>query len=284
MNFTKMNGAGNDFIIVENFDGALSEQALPAIARALCDRRMSIGADGLMVLQKADALVQADFRMLFYNSDGSLGEMCGNGARCICRYGYENGLCGATQRIQTTAGLVTGWRAGDSEYRIALNLPTVVKLNQSLTLSGEQVTYDYVELGSPGIPHAAVCCQGLLHADEAALRQTGRAMRRHAAFARGANVNFYEITQPDTLTAMPYERGVEDFTYACGTGAGATVTALTLRGLVSGSGVRVRMRGGELVVDAEQKDGKITALYLTGPTRLVARGEALAEAFLPGAG
>lgn len=283
MHFTKMNGAGNDFIILENFDRALSGQALPAIARALCDRRMSIGADGLMVLQPADDGVPADFRMLFFNSDGSLGEMCGNGARCICRYGYENGLCGRTQRIQTTAGLVTGWRVDKSRYRIALNLPSVVKLGQTVMLDGDQVVYDYVELGDPGIPHAAVCCQGLMQADEAALRQTGRRLRQHVAFARGTNVNFYEITGPDALTAKPYERGVEDFTYACGTGAGSMVTALTLRGLVSGNGVRVRMRGGELLVDAEQKDGTITGLYLTGPTRLVAQGEALEEAFLPGA-
>ncbi len=283
MRFTKMNGAGNDFIILENLDRALSEQTLPALARALCDRRMSIGADGLMVLQPADAGVQADFRMLFYNSDGSLGEMCGNGARCVCRYGYENGLCGQTQRIQTTAGLVTGWRVDRSSYRIALNLPSVVKLDQTLMLRGEPVVYDYVELGSPGIPHAAVCRQDLLQADETALRQTGRALRYHPAFARGTNVDFYEITGPDTLTAKPYERGVEDFTYACGTGAGSVVAALTLRGLVSGSGVRVRMRGGELLVDAAQAGGRIEALYLTGPTRLVAQGEALDEAFLPGA-
>lgn len=280
MHFTKMNGAGNDFIILENFDRALTHQSLPSIARALCDRCMSIGADGLMVLEPAES-GNADFRMLFYNSDGSMGEMCGNGARCVCRYGYEHGLSGEEQRVQTTAGLVTGRRVDERNYRIALNLPSVIRLNQALTVDGEQIVCDYVELGNPGIPHAAVRWPNLADADENMLRALGRKLRFHPAFARGANVNFYEITGPDTVLEKTYERGVEDFTYACGTGTGSVISALTLRGLVSGSNVRARMRGGELRVDARAENGTITSLYLTGPTRLVAVGEALEEALLP---
>lgn len=280
MHFTKMNGAGNDFIILENFDRALTHQSLPSIARALCDRCMSIGADGLMVLEPAES-GNADFRMLFFNSDGSMGEMCGNGARCVCRYGYEHGLSGEEQRVQTTAGLVTGRRVDERNYRIALNLPSVIRLNQALTVDGEQIVCDYVELGNPGIPHAAVRWPNLADADENMLRALGRKLRFHPAFARGANVNFYEITGPDTVLEKTYERGVEDFTYACGTGTGSVISALTLRGLVSGSNVRARMRGGELRVDARAENGNITSLYLTGPTRLVAVGEALEEALLP---
>ena len=275
-----MNGAGNDFIILENFDRTLTHQSLPSIARALCDRCMSIGADGLMVLEPAES-GNADFRMLFFNSDGSMGEMCGNGARCVCRYGYEHGLSGEEQRVQTTAGLVTGRRVDERNYRIALNLPSVIRLNQALTVDGEQIVCDYVELGNPGIPHAAVRWPNLADADENMLRALGRKLRFHPAFARGANVNFYEITGPDTVLEKTYERGVEDFTYACGTGTGSVISALTLRGLVSGSNVRARMRGGELRVDARAENGTITSLYLTGPTRLVAVGEALEEALLP---
>ena len=281
MHFTKMNGAGNDFIILENFDRALTHQSLPSIARALCDRCMSIGADGLMVLEPAES-GNADFQMLFYNSDGSMGEMCGNGARCVCRYGYEHGLSGEEQRVQTTAGLVTGRRVDERNYRIALNLPSVIRLNQALTVDGGQIVCDYVELGNPGIPHAAVRWPNLADADENMLRALGRKLRFHPAFARGANVNFYELTGPDTVLEKTYERGVEDFTYACGTGTGSVISALTLRGLVSGSNVRARMRGGELRVDARAENGTITSLYLTGPTRLVAVGEALEEALLPG--
>lgn len=272
-----MNGAGNDFILLENFDGAIDRTALPRIARQLCNRRLSIGADGLMVLVAADG--EADFRMLFYNSDGSAGEMCGNGARCICRYGYERGLCGQTQRVETTAGLVTGTRITRSEYRIALNLPSVMTLQMALPLGGDVVTGDYVELGSPGIPHLAVCCPDLAQRNEDELRALGRALRFHPTLSRGANVDFYELTASDTLLVKPYERGVEDFTLACGTGAGATVAALTVRGLVSGKAVRVQMQGGVLRVDTKMEHGAITQLLLTGPTRLVAQGDVMEDAF-----
>ena len=108
MQFWKMNGAGNDFIILNNLQEGLSADCFPALARRLCERRLSIGADGLMVVERPQS--GGDYRMLFYNSDGSAGEMCGNGARCICRYGYEIGLAGELQRVETTAGLVTGRR------------------------------------------------------------------------------------------------------------------------------------------------------------------------------
>ena len=108
MKFTKMHGAGNDFIIINNMDGAIPEPRLPALAAGLCAQHRSVGADGLMVV--ARPFCGGDYRMMFYNSDGSIGEMCGNGARCIARYGYENGLAGETQRIETHAGLVVGQR------------------------------------------------------------------------------------------------------------------------------------------------------------------------------
>ena len=127
MQFWKMNGAGNDFVILNNLEEHLPLEQLPQIARTLCERHMSIGADGLMVV---DAPSQGgDYRMLFYNSDGSVGEMCGNGARCICRYGYENGLAGETQTVETTAGIVTGRRIDQRLYRIRLNDPTTVRLD-----------------------------------------------------------------------------------------------------------------------------------------------------------
>ena len=110
MKFWKMNGAGNDFIVIDNRDGTVDAAQWPRIARTLCERHLSVGADGLMVVERPAN--GGDYRMLFLNSDGSIGEMCGNGARCICRYGYENGLAGDVQRVETTAGLVTGWTSG----------------------------------------------------------------------------------------------------------------------------------------------------------------------------
>lgn len=272
MHFTKMHGAGNDFIIINNIDGAIPESVLPELAAGLCAQHVSVGADGMMVV--AAPRQGGDFRMIFYNSDGSLGEMCGNGARCICRYGYENGLAGETQRVETTAGLVTGWRMGKRLYRIRLNDPCHMRLDGRLEVDG--ITYDcaYVELGDPGIPHAAVPIAGLRDYDAAALLRLGRTLRHYPDFPKGANVNFYEIIGPDHVYERTYERGVEDFTYACGTGTGSVVTVLTLLGKVSGKHVRVDMTGGTLYVDAERNAaGRVTDLYLTGPTNVVCKGE-----------
>ena len=212
--------------------------------------------------------------MLFFNSDGSIGEMCGNGARCICRFGFENGLAGEIQRVETTAGMVTGWRADRQLYRIRLNDPCHMRLNGTAEADG--ITYDcaYVELGDPGIPHAAVPIAGLRDYDAAALLRLGRTLRHYPDFPKGANVNFYEIIGPDHVYERTYERGVEDFTYACGTGTGSVVTVLTLLGKVSGKHVRVDMTGGTLYVDAERDAaGRVTDLYLTGPTNVVCKGE-----------
>lgn len=271
MNFWKMNGAGNDFLILNNLTERLSPALFPQIARTLCERHLSVGADGLMVV---DAPTQGgDFKMRFFNSDGSLGEMCGNGARCICRYGYENGLAGETQTVETTAGMVTGRRIDRRLYKIRLNDPTTVKLDTSVAVDGIPYPCAYVELGNPGLPHIAVPYHNLQHAGEQALRELGRKLRWHPAFPKGANVNFYELLGENHLYERTFERGVEDFTYACGTGTGSVVTVLTLQGKVSGRQVRADMAGGTLIVDAEQSDGRITDLYLTGPTNIVCKGE-----------
>ena len=260
-----MNGAGNDFMVIDARGLTLD---YPALARKCC---AITGADGFMATDISD---KADFRLHFYNSDGTRGEMCGNGARCICRYGYENGLAGETQRVETTAGLVTGWRMGKRLYRIRLNDPCHMRLDGRLEVDG--ITYDcaYVELGDPGIPHAAVPIAGLRDYDAAALLRLGRTLRHYPDFPKGANVNFYEIIGPDHVYERTYERGVEDFTYACGTGTGSVVTVLTLLGKVSGKHVRVDMTGGTLYVDVERNAaGRVTDLYLTGPTNVVCKGE-----------
>ena len=275
MIFWKMNGAGNDFIILNNLTEQLPAEDFPRIARILCERHLSIGADGLMVVDAPTG--GGDYKMRFYNSDGSIGEMCGNGARCICRYGYETGLAGDVQRVETTAGLVTGQRIDRQLYRIRLNDPTTIDLDRAIEVDGVRYECAYVELGDPGLPHAVVPFPGLRSADENALRKLGRAMRYHPAFPKGANVNFYEITGEDKIWERTFERGVEDFTYACGTGTGSVITVLTLQGKVSGHGVRVDMTGGQLIIDVERSGDKITDLYLTGPTNIVAKGEVTDE-------
>ena len=275
MKFWKMNGAGNDFLVLNNLEEHLPVDRLPQIARTLCERRLSIGADGLMVVDAPQA--GGDYRMPFYNSDGSVGEMCGNGARCICRYGFENGLAGETQTVETTAGIVTGQRIDRRRYRIRLNDPTTIQLDAAVEVDGVRYACSYVELGNPGLPHAVVPYHNLKNADENELRELGRAIRWHKSFPKGANVNFYEMTGEDSIFERTFERGVEDFTYACGTGTGSLVAVLTLQGKVSGHGVKVDMTGGQLVIDAEREGSRITALYLTGPTNVVCKGEVTDE-------
>ena len=274
MRFTKMNGAGNDFILVENLHGELTQQHLSKLARTLCDRRMSIGADGLMAIVPAKA--NADFGMLFFNCDGTLGEMCGNGARCICRYGYETGLAGETQTIETTAGLVTGTRIDAKNYRI--RLPDPVNLQYlALDVDGKKVGCMYLELGNPGIPHAVVQYPGLREADEQALFEFGRKLRYHPAFPKGANVNFLEKTGENRFYERTWERGVEDFTYACGTGTGASVYALAEKRRC-GDHAEVEVKGGLLIVDIVREGKKCRDLLLTGPASMVCTGEIFDEA------
>ena len=274
MRFMKMNGAGNDFILVENLHGELNEQQLSKLARTLCDRRMSIGADGLMAIVPAKA--NADFGMLFFNCDGTLGEMCGNGARCICRYGYETGLAGETQTIETTAGLVTGTRIDAKNYRI--RLPDPVNLQYlALDVDGKKVGCMYLELGNPGIPHAVVQYPGLREADEQALFEFGRKLRYHPAFPKGANVNFLEKTGENRFYERTWERGVEDFTYACGTGTGASVYALAEKRRC-GDHAEVEVKGGLLIVDIVRDGKKCRDLLLTGPASMVCTGEIFDEA------
>ena len=279
MRFWKMNGAGNDFVILNNLEERLSPEDLPRLARVLCERHLSIGADGLMIVDAPTA--GGDFRMWFYNSDGSQGEMCGNGARCICRYGYENGLAGARQTVETTAGTVTGERIDARRYRVRLNDPTTVDLKRVAEIDGRAWPCAYVELGNPGLPHAVVEYPGLRDAGEQQLRELGRALRWYEGFPKGANVNFYDFTAPDTVYERTFERGVEDFTYACGTGTASVAAVLSLRGRLSGDTLRADMKGGTLRIDVARDGGNITGLFLTGSTNIVATGEVRDETLFP---
>lgn len=262
-----MNGAGNDFIVIDNRKERIPQEKLPDMARILCERHLSIGADGLMVVEASN---RADCKMLFYNSDGSPGEMCGNGARCICRYSYENGLAGERQTVETTAGIITGWRMDRRKYRVRLNDPSIIE-DRPIEIDGTTYSCTYVELGDPGIPHAVVPMEGLETCPS--LLALGRRMRHHPVFPKGANVNFWRLIGNNHLHVRTYERGVEDFTYACGTGAGSVAAVLTLQGVVSGRDVRVDMTGGWLVIDINRTGAHLDGIYLAGPTNIVAKGE-----------
>ncbi len=271
MRYTKMHGAGNSFLLTEDLRGELRGEDLSVLARRLCEEKTGPGADGLIVLERAD---DADVGMLFYNADGSLGEMCGNGARCLARYCAEQGLAADPEhiRIRSTAGLVLGRRISEEQYQIRLNDPSVIE-HRDVPLADRTIACTYVELGDPGIPHAVTEVSPEDLEDLDALRPLGRTLRRSPVFPRGANVTFLCFDGPDSVRAVTFERGVEDFTLACGTGCGASAVSLAAAGRLAGNTLTIHMPGGTLFVAFRREGDRICDLLLTGPTCMVETGD-----------
>ena len=249
-----MNGAGNDFMVI---DARGQELDFKALALRLC---AITGADGFMAVDHSEI---ADFRLHFYNSDGTRGEMCGNGARCTCRFAYEMGIAGETMVVQTDAGLVPGTRLSENIYRVQLNNPSALDLHRKGDVA-------YVELGDPGVPHAVKEVPGLSWEDRDALREEARALRFDPAFPKGANVNLYTWLGEAEVRILTFERGVEDYTLACGTGTGSVAAALWAAGKLPGGYLTVQNPGGTLSVTLSGEAGKVTKLLLEGPTEVSA--------------
>ncbi len=249
MRLWHMSGAGNDFAVI---DARGQEMDFPSLAKALCSR---LGADGFMAV---DVSAVADFRLHFYNSDGSRGEMCGNGARCICKFAYDRGIAGEVMTVQTDAGLVHGWRLGDELYKVKLNNPGVLELHRRPDAA-------YVELGDPGVPHSVTQIPGLTHEGREALRPRALELRFDPVFPKGVNVNLYTWLSTERVRLLTYERGVEDYTLACGTGSASVAAVLWTTGQLPGGRLEVENPGGTLTVTISGKDGTITDLFLEGP-------------------
>lgn len=270
MDFYKMQGTGNDFIIINNMKLNISVYKLPSIAKKLCQRKLSMGADGLMVVDFPEG--EADFKMRFYNRDGSVGEMCGNGARCISRYAYVNNISGKKMTFETGAGIVESEVMEGRLVKVLLNKPEVIKLDSDIEIDGIKYECSYIELGNPGLPHAVVKYD-LQQADEGKLFDIGRRIRHYEGFPKGANVNFFEVLNNNSASLKTYERGVEDFTLACGTGSASTAVALMLKGYLTGDRAKIIADGGELFVEVERTNDNIDKLWLIGSTNIVATGE-----------
>ena len=247
-----MNGAGNDFMVI---DARGQEYDFSQLALQLCP---ITGADGFMAVDHSET---ADFKLHFYNSDGSRGEMCGNGARCICRFAYELGIAPAEMTVETDAGIVPGWRLSDSQYRVKLNNPSVLDLHRKGNIA-------YAELGDPGVPHAVFKYEGDLWGDKDTLRIHMEALRHDSAFPKGANVNFYQVLGDSEVRVLTFERGVEDFTLACGTGTGSVACVLWKKGLLPGGHLIAHNPGGTLSVTIQGEDGTVNSLFLEGPTQI----------------
>lgn len=275
MEFTKMQGTGNDFIIINNMKLNISVDKLPAIAKRVCQRKVSLGADGFMVVDYPDG--DADFKMRFYNSDGSIGEMCGNGARCISRYAYINNISDKKMKFETGAGIVYSEVKEGRQVKVQLNNPEVIILDNDIEIDGIKYECSYIELGNPGLPHAVVKYPNLKDAKEKEIFDLGRKIRFHEGFKKGVNVNFYEIMNDNTALVKTYERGVEDLTLACGTGSASVAVALMLKDYIKANQATIIVPGGKLIIEVERSYNNIKKLYLNGDTNIVAVGKIIDE-------
>src|SRR5437899_133303 len=263
LEFTKMNGAGNDFVLVDNRAQKL-KLSRDQIVR-LCDRHRGVGADGVMILVPC-ASGKADWAWEFYNSDSSTGEMCGNGARCFARFVKRRTNLNRDFTFETAAGVIAAKFEG---HKVTVNLtaPKDLRLNERVQLSvGPQTLHSL----NTGVPHAVLFVPD---ADKAMVQQLGPEIRRHPHFApRGTNVNFVQLLGPNHIRVRTFERGVEGETLACGTGvtASALVSARVHKFV---SPVKVQVQGGDqLEVSFSDQNGGFENVTLSGPAEFVFEG------------
>jgi diaminopimelate epimerase len=257
LRFWKMTAAGNDFVLV---DSAVSRPQ--ALARRLCDRREGVGADGLLVARR----VAAGVALRYFNADGS-SAFCGNGTRCAAWWAFVRGWAGRRMRLLTSAGAITARVEGRELATLAMPEPKGLRLGLALRVLGRRFTAHVVDTG---VPHAVIPVADLT---DFPVFESGRAIRRHRAFGRaGVNVDFVCRTGP-ALRLRTYERGVEDETWACGTGAVAAALVCWKLGWMRPP-VKVRVRGGQtLTVSFRIEGGLARDARLSGPAKIVFSGE-----------
>ncbi len=262
LRFTKMNGAGNDFILIDNRAGDIHLDC-GQIAR-LCDRHRGIGADGVLLLEEPSN--HADFRMRYFNADGGEAEMCGNGARCFARFAKI--VTGSRDKIlfETPAGII-GAQLHEDLVTLNMGDPTDLQMNVRLQIENEEALVHYI---NTGVPHVVIHVSRI---DVVDVRSRGKKIRQHDMFSpKGANVNFLEKRGPKEIAIRTYERGVEDETLACGTGVVASALILAAMENLSGS-ISVLVRGGnKLQVGFDRIGGQFRNVTLTGPAEFVFEG------------
>jgi len=268
LHFYKMNGAGNDFIVIDNRDLSISLDE-DTIA-ALCDRHRGIGADGLLAVEPAEK--GADYKFRYYNADGGEAEMCGNGARCFgfftAHLGNEDEELPTSVSFETIAGTLTAEIIAE-EVRIAMSEPKDLELKVPVRIEN---FHDDLHFVNTGVPHVVSFVDDLENTD---IISHGREIREHDYFApKGTNANFAKVLAPDHIAIRTYERGVEDETLACGTGM---VACALVHHLLTGaeSPVKVDVEGGDTLSIGFEKTGDTTFenVTLTGPADFVFEGE-----------
>jgi len=262
MRFTKMHGAGNDYVYVDLFDGPVDDS--PALARAVSDRHKGIGSDGLILLAPPDQVEtgeQADVRMIMFNSDGSRAQMCGNGIRCLAWLAHDHGRVeGKTVRVQTDDGIKVVELLPNAA-RVNMGSPRLAPQSLPVDLPGSDVIDHGVDIldrtfamtcVSMGNPHAVIYVEDVESLDVA---RYGAALEHDPLFAERTNVEFVQVVARDHVIQRTWERGSGE-TLACGTGACAVCVAGVISGR-TGPALRIRLRGGELLLDWPNRAGPI---------------------------
>ena len=267
--FWKMNGSGNDFILIDNMNGLIKDEELSRFVERVCRRRESVGADGLILVTRSD---RYDFGWRFLNADGGEVEMCGNGGRCVSRFAFLKGIAGPKMTFETLAGPISAEVEGRT---VKILMPGPKGLKMDIDLEGHQgwKTVDFI---NTGVPHVVVQVEDI---SSHPVTEQGRVIRYHDLFSpEGTNANFMRQTGPDQLKIRTYERGVEDETLACGTGAIACALVASIRGMVN-SPVKVTTRGGEdLTIHFQRNGDSFNEVWLQGDTSIVYQAQLHHEA------
>ena len=268
--FMKMSGSGNDFILVDHRKPLLDVKRMKKFAQKVCRRRVSVGADGIIFIERSK---QADFKWRFFNADGSEAEMCGNGGRCAARFAYLKGIAGSSLTFETLAGILSAHVNGRC-VKLEMTKPYGLKLDEKISIKGKRVRISSI---NTGVPHAVLFLKSLENVD---VVRMGRSIRNHSHYApRGTNANFVKVENSSRLSVRTYERGVEDETLACGTGAVASALIAAFKGLVR-SPVSVRTRGGEvLTVYFEIEGDKVKRVFFEGDVHIIYEAEMWEEAY-----
>jgi len=261
--FTKMHGAGNDFVLIDDRTGTVPWEDHFLMA-ALASRRTGIGSEGVILLQHSD---KADFRMRFLNPDGTEVDMCGNGSRCAAAFAHSVGACGKALTMETMCGLLDA-QLTDKGVCVWMPEPTKKSYGIEIKVGDETVRGDFI---NTGVPHFVVPVPNISTVN---IQELGRAVRLHPAFApEGTNVDFVSFRAPNRMTMRTYERGVEAESGACGTGAVAcAVVAVETMQFTLPAKVKTSS-GYDLVIDGDWRHHKCTGLTLTGPVKFVFTGE-----------
>ena len=273
--FSKISGSGNDFLVIDNRDGLIDATDAVDFVRSVCRRAISVGGDGVILIEN-DPAGEVDFAWHYFNSDGSEAEMCGNGGRCAARFAYEKGIAGKKMAFRTIAGIIRAEITGDRRVKIQMTPPADYRDNVTLRIHDEWMDLKYID---SGVPHVVV---EVPEVEEVEVAQVGRQLRYHQEFApRGTNVNFVEVTGPDTMSIRTYERGVEGETLACGTGCVASAITMALQGRVI-SPVTLTTRSGDKLSVHFRQDGRVpTEVFFEGDVRWNYDGVLREDALLP---